>query len=90
MTIQEAIKSGKRFRLPGGDWFNAYPAPNSLSTSYTMGVEMILRDDWEVEVVKKELSAEDIRVAFVDSCLKEDVRSYVWFVECLIKNLGLE
>lgn len=54
MTLQEAIKSGKRFRRRGAlGWNAATPpqtaAPNQQIPVYSLLGREILADDWEVE-----------------------------------------
>lgn len=50
MTIQEAIKSGKRFRI--SRWvkdFYVGPVDNLDNENHEFTVEQVLADDWEVE-----------------------------------------
>jgi len=68
MTIQEAIKSGKRFRRRGWDK-NVYceniynpqkhgfdPKPDSMQDSdFSLNYACILLDDWEIESAPKEV-----------------------------------
>lgn len=45
MTIQEAIRSGKAFRRPGGEWFNALHE----SSYMCLKEEALLANDWEIK-----------------------------------------
>lgn len=51
MTIQEAIKSGQKFRLPAWDtWYtNKLPHVNKFSCAD------ILRNDWEIEIEEEKI-----------------------------------
>lgn len=53
MTIQEAIKSGRKFRRPGDrGWFD--PSLETFRFSYIYGHE-ILADDWEIEAEEEKI-----------------------------------
>lgn len=90
MTIQEAIKSGKKFRRPGLDW--RAPMHNNYSCLLYCYYADVIATDWEVETIKKELSAEDIRKAAfsINQDTSQSVILIAREVTALIKNLGLE
>jgi hypothetical protein len=95
MTIQEALRSGKRFRRKGCQWGSKldtvrYTLAQGYHSFFALSEEDILATDWELETVKKELSAEDIRKAFEYSIVKADPSVYGGFIDCLLKHLGLE
>lgn len=47
MTLQEALRSGKRYRLPGGGWFGP-----DISYNYTK--HEVLSNAWEVKQEPRE------------------------------------
>jgi len=95
MTIQDAIRSGKKFKRP---CHVAWIFPDTYGTLSILhqgrdtsqarwcAAMDILADDWELETVKIELSAEDIRAAWG----KLYGISGLWFLDNLLKDLGLE
>jgi hypothetical protein len=81
-----ALKSKKRIRNVGVGWF----LPDE--TMNTFSIDMILRDDWEIEEPKKELSESEIRDAYSRACVHrvddqgQDM-SYS-FIKIFLKQLG--
>lgn len=58
MTIQEAVKSGKKYkRAKNSDWL--YP-----NTPYLVSLEGILATDWEIEEEKIELTRTQVIEAY--------------------------
>lgn len=81
MTIQEAIKSGKKIKRNHWDcWINT-------ATEFTIEIriESILADDWEIvkEKQKITLTVEQIRAA-----LKTDTVQSEWYENRVLKLLG--
>lgn len=95
MTIQEAIKTGKRFKRP---CFTYYIEENSMGDIlftngefYTPSKESLLATDWEVEPPKKKLiGADDIRRARNNANNHSGVLIFTDEIETLINELGLE
>jgi len=68
MNIIEAVKSGKPFRRRSASrdermWYKNPPRMID-NMSYTIPVDDIIADDWEIQEEKIELTAEQIRKAF--------------------------
>lgn len=86
MNIQEAIKSGKRFRRKGEkDWY--YNDPECFMS----GIQKELSsDDWEVEEKTVTITAEQLETAFT-AALKSDALtgSFYNILKELKKELGL-
>ena len=84
MNIQEAIKSGKPFKRTGD---KVYYLSRTVTDCKTFYYEDILADDWEIETVKKELSAKDI----IDVLNKWNTQPYRMesIRDFIIKELGL-
>lgn len=72
MTLQEAIRSGKKFRRPHfyywiyRDNLNFYTSDHSRD-KYVFDAESIVADDWEVEEEKRSFSFKEIRDAVINS-----------------------
>lgn len=87
MTLQEAIKSGRKFSRK---FRSAWISPSDEYFS-SISFEDILATDWEVEsepLKKRELSAKDIREAAQLINSIDYVSSTT--INALIKTLGLE
>lgn len=107
MTIQEAYKTGRQVRRTASSFGEAFGRiineRDSISFKYRLGVMPldvtdIMADDWEVEPVSKQISADDVRKA-CNSVNKRilgsesDEVDYKYLhpaIEHLIKELGLE
>jgi hypothetical protein len=63
MNIIEAIKSGRNFKHPTGDWIEN---PINKGGFQTLGlpVDLIVSDDWEVEAETKELLWDKVDAAY--------------------------
>lgn len=86
MTIQEAIKSGKKFKRPLHTLFHDARTGGAFTGVFLYND--VLATDWEIEIVKKELSADDVRRALRDP---ETVYGEpLYTIEGFIKKLGLE
>jgi hypothetical protein len=87
MTIQEALKSGQRFKRPMHE-FSAY-ANGDADIFMSLTREDILADDWIVVPEKRaEICANDIRTVW--HRIYREPRRVKSFMEELIKELGLE
>lgn len=60
LNIIEAVKSGRKFRRPGGAWLADY-------SSITISKESILADDWEIEERKIEITESELNEAFLNA-----------------------
>lgn len=88
MTLKEAIESGKKIIGRPGIKSNYAFDRDSCYKIFTF--EDVMADDWEVESIKKQLTADDIRHAVQDVNLEEgDWGIKIWMVDRLIKKLGL-
>jgi hypothetical protein len=91
MTIQEAIKSERNFRLLGGDdWLEirgciVYFVGSSDKFFFT-SMEL-LSDDWELEPKKIEITKSQLEKAFISARLSHDNRP---LLEHLTTILGLD
>lgn len=96
MTLQEAIKSGRRFRRRGAlSWNAATPqtaVPNQQIPVYNFVGREILADDWEVEEIQITITESVLKAAWIRACQNngyhDDSRPIYLYAE-LIKELGL-
>lgn len=88
MTLQEAIKSGKRFKRP---YWNTWHDRSSIGRTYICAVS-ILADDWEIEEKKVEVSRHDIDAAFRRLLPNVDFTSIRWQrdIDDFCEYIGLE
>jgi len=84
VTIQEAIKSGKRFRKVGQSFWCEPGQDYYFSPQGVLG-------EWEIDNVTKELTAEDIRHASAVVGYEQNSTFIpIKDLNILIKKLGLE
>lgn len=91
MTIQEAIKSGRRFRRAEYAWFSVTAGQienGDAGLTVPLSLNDILATDWVVEPVKKGLSREDIEAA-AEKLIDKGWEPSMLFVDELIRELGL-
>ena len=62
MTLQEAIRSGKKFKRPHQKRFNTANT-NGIVYELLITFEDALATDWEVEELKKELTPTEVKTA---------------------------
>jgi hypothetical protein len=90
MNLIDVLKSGKRFRREGEEfWLDA-------TQDWSFSLESVLADDWEVEGIPKKItvSKDDIRIAAYRAFIKlnPDKAGYVpsmEFVHAILKELKL-
>lgn len=65
MTIQEAIRSGKRFKRPEGTvWWSAHTtAPFTSTHTLILNSCDLFATDWEVEEERIEITQQDLALA---------------------------
>lgn len=100
MTLQEAIKSGKRFKRAGGEYFYSngkylLDMEDINALHGTLNLEDILADDWEIEEEKLELTAGQIREVLMESRLHvqrflSPDSSVRLDIDTIIKRLGFK
>ena len=82
MTLIEALKSGRRFRLGlDGEW---------LENAYGYGqfsIEQVLADDWELEPVSVTITRETLAVAWTMAFDAQGGDEVAW--DRLCRELGL-
>ena len=95
MTLQEAIKSGKRIRRQKYIRFDWLTVTHDKLVNRSYGffepfkMEDILADDWEVEEEKRELKWIQIE-AILEKLLSFDARANARFKKSFKKELGFK
>lgn len=85
MNFLEAVKSGKKFRRPGRDWY--YPVEPVVF--YAISKQDMLATDWEVEEKKVEITYEKLYWAMKDSHGCGGYEHHYKSVKMVAKELGL-
>ena len=89
MNIQEAIKSGKRYRRKGRgelDWYD----PDYRD--YVFCMRAILAEDWEVESKPVTITREQFDAAWrraLDVCENMEITTQRYLYEIVVRELGL-
>lgn len=79
MNIIDAIKSGKRFHRPDGDFLRAIRAEKCVAEGKTLedvelcylNLEDLLADDWEIEEEQITLTRSQFALAFAEGVRKQ-------------------
>ena len=92
MNIQQAIKSGKKFRRKG--WTGLTYASSFTDCRYLDEVD-ILADDWEIEQVAVTITAQqfwDAYASYIEMAATDryGVTSYLGLIQHMAERLGLE
>ena len=88
MNIQEAIKSGKKYRRIGEKhWYETAPD----FTHYAFSVQDVLSDDWEIQM-SQVITTEQFFHTYTEALKEteiEDTYRISEVVNCLARRLGL-
>jgi hypothetical protein len=87
MIIQEAIRSGRKFRRPCQDWITI--TDKSICCYLQLQVKDIMADDWEVEEKKVEITESRLRKALMKASYDQSFPSVKSYCDWIAKELGL-
>ena len=97
MNIIEAIKSGKRFKLPYHDYYMEtkdgkiiYRDGGDICHAYGAYSLDLISNDWEIEEEKVELTREQVAEALLDAAKFCDVLTHKIWIDRKLKILGFK